>query len=396
MAAQAFYSLAQKRPDYQQYACHGIDHKRFSDWVNGAICYNLEDKTWTNLYSASVILAAGGFSNIYPISTNSADISGDAICMAYEAGAEITDMEFVQFEPSCAVWPEELIGKPLITTMFYEGAVLRNKNGKRFMLDISEKAEQVNKDLQATAIYDQIRYGYGTEHRGIFFDATGVGKARLCEAYPVYVKRYENVGIDLSKVPVEVAPAPHTSLGGVYPYPDCSTNVKGLFVCGETLGGLHGANRMGGNAGLETMVFGSIAGSSASAYAEDKILSDKAEETRKNETASSQDIQKLRRKLERNLRDRLNVIRNEEGLDQATVEIKEILEILGSEKSYEARRLYHDSLTALIAICSAKTRKESIGCHVRDDSGTEDKKYRVVVKKGESSMEIRKTDITRV
>ena len=159
------------------------------------------------------------------------------MAMALDAGAELTDMEFVQFEPSAAVWPLAIAGKSVITTLFYEGAVLRNGKGERFMFRYSDKGECADKDVLSFAIASEIAAGRGTEHGGVAFDASGVGRERLEEAYSAYVKRYRAVGMDIAEQAMEIAPAAHTSLGGVYARPDCSTSVEGLFVCGETLGG---------------------------------------------------------------------------------------------------------------------------------------------------------------
>ena len=202
--------------------------------VRGAHCFDTQSKRWMQIKAKAVILAAGGFCRIFPFSTNSADLGGDAMAMALDAGAELTDMEFVQFEPSAAVWPLAIAGKSVITTLFYEGAVLRNGKGERFMFRYSDKGECADKDVLSFAIASEIAAGRGTEHGGVAFDASGVGRERLEEAYSAYVKRYRAVGMDIAEQAMEIAPAAHTSLGGVYARPDCSTSVEGLFVCGET------------------------------------------------------------------------------------------------------------------------------------------------------------------
>ncbi|MDD5602749.1 MAG: FAD-binding protein [Eubacteriales bacterium] len=234
--------------------------------VKGALVYDTEKSDFRFISAKLVILATGGFCRIFPSSTNTSDISGDGIAMAYEAGAELADMEFIQFEPAVSVYPEVLKGKGMITTMFYEGAVLRNSAGERFMTRYGPDAERVNKDVLSACMYSEIDSGRGTKHGGVYFDATGVGREKLLKSYSIYVRRYEEAGMDISKEYIEVAPAPHTSLGGVVIQPDCSTNLKGFFACGEITGGIHGANRIGGNAGLETLVFGRSAGLSAGRY----------------------------------------------------------------------------------------------------------------------------------
>ena len=213
--------------------------------VVGARCFDTRKKLWFSITAKAVVLACGGFGGIFPFSTNSVDIGGDGIAMAYDAGAELCDMEFIQFEPTVAVAPKEIQGKSIITTMLYEGAVICNKDGKRFM------DERVDKDVLSRGIWQEIKNGGGTENGGVYFDMTGVGKEMLCSKYPDYYKRYSNVGIDIAKTPVEIAPGAHTTMGGVCINTKCETTVNGLFACGEVAGGLHGANRLGGNAGLE-------------------------------------------------------------------------------------------------------------------------------------------------
>lgn len=235
--------------------------------VCGALAYDAAGKRWLNLWANAVVLACGGYCGIYPVSTNKRDSGGDGVAMAYEAGAELCDMEFIQFEPSAAVWPRELVGTSVITTLLFEGAVLRNRDGERFMLRYGPEGDRVSKDVMSRRIVAEIARGKGTEHGGIYMDITGVDPARLASGYQMYVQRYRNVGIDITKEWIELAPAPHTALGGVRVDAQGYSTVQGLFACGEVMGGLHGANRIGGNAGLETLVFGRRAGRAAAAFA---------------------------------------------------------------------------------------------------------------------------------
>lgn len=235
--------------------------------VCGALAYDAAGKRWLNLRANAVVLACGGYCGIYPVSTNKRDSGGDGVAMAYEAGAELCDMEFIQFEPSAAVWPRELVGTSVITTLLFEGAVLRNRDGERFMLRYGPEGDRVSKDVMSRRIVAEIARGKGTEHGGIYMDITGVDPARLASGYQMYVQRYRNVGIDITKEWIELAPAPHTALGGVRVDAQGHSTVQGLFACGEVMGGLHGANRIGGNAGLETLVFGRRAGRAAAAFA---------------------------------------------------------------------------------------------------------------------------------
>ena len=321
--------------------------------VIGARCYNGDTDCFQNLYAGAVILATGGFGRLFPESTNSADIGGDGCAMAKLAGCGLTDMEFIQFEPSAAVWPRSLSGKSIITTMFYEGAVLRGGDGQRFM------DERVGKDVQAKAIATQIQKGNTTPHGGVWFDATGVPEQLWATVYKPYLDRYLKCGIDMRKEPVEIAPAAHTTCGGVVIDENCRTGVPGLLACGEVTGGLHGANRLGGNAGLETMVFGRVAGKTA--IEEFKAVADQDRQEQKN---IQQDVTPVRTQLQQLLRRDLGVIRCENDMRKALCAVTQLCDSLQEhERSYDFWRLYNDAVTAKAALESALKRKNSLGCH---------------------------------
>ena len=337
--------------------------------VVGARCYDKDTDTFRTISAGLVILATGGFGRLFPESTNSQDIGGDGCAMAYLAGGKMTDMEFVQFEPSAAVWPEALAGKSIITTMFYEGAVLRGGDGERFM------DECVPKDAQAKAISREIRRGNATPHGGVWFDATKVPMAMWEGIYKPYRSRYLAHGIDMAKEPVEIAPAAHTTCGGVLIDENCRTGIPGLLACGEVTGGLHGANRLGGNAGLETMVYGRIAGQQA--LKEELADTQLDENIRPNRSA---DVAAMRQEMQQILRKDLGVIRTEADLQAGICQVDTLLaELVEHENCYEKHRLYNDLLTARIALSSALFRKGSVGCHVREDAVEEEKTYRTVI-----------------
>ena len=361
--------------------------------VIGAKCYDEEKDCFHNVYAKTVILATGGFGRMFPESTNSADIGGDGAAMAYLAGAALTDMEFVQFEPSAAVWPPEVAGKGIVTTMFYDGAVLRGKDGNRFMRNYGENAERVPKDVQSKCICNEIRSNGSTPHGGVWFDATGVPEEKWQGAYKPYLKRYLACGIDLRKEPVEIAPAAHTTCGGVRIDEKCMSGVPGLIVCGEAAGGLHGANRLGGNAGLETMVFGRIAGKTAVAHADcaDEFLPESEPVPNK---APDMDVEDIRLQFRQVMRRSLNVIRCEADLKQGIAEIAGLLDRLGEYRGcYEKHRLYNDLLTAYITMASALERRGSIGCHCRSDAVEETGTYRVIIKKDGETMQVCRVSI---
>lgn len=343
--------------------------------VTGAIAYSHRDGQWLQINSGAIVMATGGYCGIYPVSTNKRDSGGDGIAMAYEAGAEMCDMEFIQFEPSTAVWPEKLIGLSVITTLLYEGAVLRNKEGDRFMMRYGDAGECVGKDAMTKQIAAEIANGHGTEHGGVYFDVTGVDRERLTRDYAMYVERYRAVGINLLSEWIEIAPAPHTSLGGVVISEDGCTTIEGLFGCGEIIGGLHGANRMGGNAGLETMVFGRRAGKSAASYAAAVVSNGEmfTDDFVYSDTSCADRLDQMRREMQDVLWQGVNVLREEASLSSAVQLLSDSLEELrmmkgrNSQEEFACRRLQNDVTAALLTARSALERKDTLGCHMRSD-----------------------------
>lgn len=354
--------------------------------VCGALVYDRQKGIWRTLSAKAVVLACGGFCGVYPMSTNKRDSGGDGVAMAYKAGAALCDMEFIQFEPSGAVWPRSLIGTSMITTLFFEGAVLRNREGERFMLRYGDEAERVGKDVLARRIAAEIAAGQGTEHGGVYFDATAVGRETLESDYAMYVERYRRVGIDLSREPIEIAPMPHTSLGGVRIDADTRTTVEGLFACGEVTGGLHGANRIGGSAGLETLVFGRRAGKSAAAYAKTApSVEPEMEPITYGKASAAEPLQALRQHVQQSLWGALNATRSGEvlrrAIDDTLGSLRSVGQLACSDDAelFQKERLFNDMLAALLALQSALARDGSLGCHVRTDAPDPQPPYRVVL-----------------
>ena len=211
----------------------------------------------------AVVVATGGWCGKYDFSDNPPELRGDGIDMAVALGAATRDMDSVQYEPTVALAPARLRGIPVITTMLFEGATFRNANGEEFLPD-----KHANKDEVSRAIFAEVEAGRGVDG-GVWFDATGVPREILDTTYIDTVRRYAVAGVDIHKEPMLVAPAPHTSLGGLVVDTRCrvlkadGSPISGLFAAGEVVGGVHGFNRIGGSAGTETLVFGKIAGKEA-------------------------------------------------------------------------------------------------------------------------------------
>ena len=217
--------------------------------------------------ASAVVLATGGWCAKYDFSDNPPELQGDGIELAQSLGAAVRDMDCVQYEPTVALAPEAVRRVPVITTMLHEGATFRNALGEEFLPD-----RHANKDELSRAIFAEIEAGRGVDG-GVWFDATGVDPEILRTRYADTVRRYEACGVDITREPMLVAPAPHTSLGGLVIDARCrvlgdgGAPIPGLFAAGEVVGGVHGRNRIGGNAGTEVLVFGRIAGSEAAAFA---------------------------------------------------------------------------------------------------------------------------------
>ncbi len=355
--------------------------------VRGAYCFNLKTGEWIYIAAKAVVLATGGFGGLFPFSTNSSDIGGDGIAMAYDAGAALCDMEFIQFEPTAAVCPNGIRGRSVITTMLYEGAVMRNKNNDRFM------DERVDKDELSLEIYREIIKGNAAEHGGVFYDMTAVDEKLLKGRYADYRDRYLSCGIDIGRQYAEVAPAPHTTLGGIEIDENCKTAVEGLFACGEVTGGIHGANRLGGNAGLEVLVFGKIAGESAAeyAYGKDEKIGN-ADVTYQN--SSRTDVGYMRKRLTEALGNGLNVIRNENDMQHLKTVAAETIDCCRDKAfDFEAQRLHNDAVTVLAAGSSALARKGNMGCHNREDAVHENERYRICVCRNGEQLSLKKEHI---
>jgi len=344
--------------------------------VQGAYCYQIKEQKLIKLYAKAVLLCGGGFAGIFPFTSNTRDISGDAAAMALQVGCPLVDMEFVQFEPSSAVWPLEIRGKGMITTLFYEGAIMTNGKGERFMLKYGPQAECVNKDVLAQCIEKEILAGNATEHGGVYFDASGVDTARLHDAYQPFIDRYDAVGIDLTKEPVELANAAHTSLGGVKIDNACHSNLKGLYVAGESAGHVHGANRIGGSAGSETMVFGKVASESILNELDNLDVKEIKFniEFGNEKTLTSEELDAIKNRYKDILQKSVSVYRNEKQLTQGYNELVDLYaKVKESSISDKAENIYkklsleNDLLVAQCWVLAAKSRKDSCGCHQRSD-----------------------------
>jgi len=228
-----------------------------NDRVCGALMEN-----GTVIRCKAVILAGGGFAGLWKFSTWSKRLRGDSLVLAQEAGCELCNLGCVQFEPTVAVFPEPVYGFPVITTILHEGARLYGTDGTDLFT-----GEVPAKRKLAELIRNAIRNGFGFPHGGVMYDLSGVDESVFRSKYPEYYRKFMTLFPSFKEIRFEVKPAAHTTLGGIRIGPDASSTVSGIFAAGEAVGNLHGADRLGGNAGLEVFVFGRIAGASAGDYA---------------------------------------------------------------------------------------------------------------------------------
>jgi succinate dehydrogenase / fumarate reductase flavoprotein subunit len=252
--------------------------------IRGAFGIDIEKKEFVTFECKSIILAAGGYTRVYAVSSSRVfENYGEGIALAYEAGVDLVDMEMVQFHPTGMVWPEEAVGTLATEAIRGEGGILLNSKGERFMKNYdSERMELGPRDVVARANYNEIISGRGTEHGGVWLDVTHLRKKVIQERLTTMYEQFQKLdGIDISKEKMEVGPTAHYSMGGVVVDIKCHTRVKGLFAVGEVISQIHGANRLGGNSLLDTVVFGKIAGDEAAKL---------AKQTRKKNTEKSKEV----------------------------------------------------------------------------------------------------------
>jgi succinate dehydrogenase flavoprotein subunit len=240
------------------------------DRVCGAFGYRRATGEFVLFAARAVILATGGFGKGWRITSNSWEYTGDGHALGYEAGAELVDMEFVQFHPTGMVAPAGVVGLLVTEAVRGEGGLLRNSTGERFMERYDAKRMELStRDVVARAIYAEVREGRGSPHGGVFLDVSHLPPETVRKKLPsMYDQFLELAGVDITKAPMEVGPTCHYAMGGISVDAETAqSRVPGLFACGECSGGMHGANRLGGNSLSDLLVFGRRAGAGAAAHA---------------------------------------------------------------------------------------------------------------------------------
>jgi fumarate reductase (CoM/CoB) subunit A len=355
------------------------------DQVIGATGLDLKDSSLIYFKAKSVILASGGAGQLYPVTSNTFQKNGDGFAIAYRAGANLVDMEQVQFHPTGMVAPESKKGVLVTEAVRAEGGKLINSEGERFMSKYApKKMELATRDVVARSIYQEIIEGRGTENGGVYLDISHLDDDYIDEKLETMVLQFENVGVDIKHEPIEVAPTAHHFMGGLKINTDASSSLDNLFGAGEVCGGVHGANRLGGNALADTQVFGKIAGESASKAAKETEL--KTNEEQVNQEASrieglikkgSIKPQEFKNRIKNLMWEKVAIVRDEKTLNEALKELQEMQKELENLDVSDKKQYNNDLMTALevinmVEICiltvkSAILRRESRGAHYRSD-----------------------------
>src|SRR5207248_3352864 len=359
------------------------------DRIAGAFGYWREQGRFVVFRAKSVIICTGGIGKAWKITSNSWEYTGDGMALAYDAGADLMDMEFVQFHPTGMVWPPGVQGILVTEAVRGEGGVLRNKNGERFMERYDpKKMELSTRDVVARSIYTEVREGRGTEHGGAFLDISHKPADYVKRKLPsMYHQFLELADVDITKGPMEVGPTCHYMMGGVRVDPETAeTTVPGLYAAGEVAAGLHGANRLGGNSLSDLLVFGRRAGLAAAERAgrtgpgavdERQIDEATAEMLAFFQRSTNENPYMLHSDLQETMQSLVGIFRTEEDLQSALGKLAVLkerfknLSIPGSRMFNPGWHLCADMksmLTVSEAVTrSALARKESRGAHSRID-----------------------------
>lgn len=313
-----------------------------------------------NVYAATVIAAWGGIGNLFGESTYPSDIDGNTMAIAFEAGAKMVDMEFIEFEPMVVAAPEGARGEPCPTAMLGEGAHLLNSQLERFLLKVRPTGEAgAPKSLINCAIFKEVEAGKGTTHGGVYVDLRHISVSILRD-YPWFYNRLMKAGIDPSKELIEVMPMAHSYSGGILVNKDYRSTLEGLYAVGEAAGSLHGACRMAGNAAAQAAISGMICAEAVVRERKKPYRGELPVCYRQNHIL----YRKYASKLEALASNVLGVYRNGINLQNAKAYIEELLTTPEIQTNDDLR---HKALTILLIVINALRREESRGTHQRTD-----------------------------
>jgi succinate dehydrogenase flavoprotein subunit len=407
--------------------------------IAGAFGYDRERGRFRLFRAKAIVLATGGIGRAYKITSNSWEYTGDGHALAYDAGADLKDMEFVQFHPTGMVWPPSVRGILVTEGVRGEGGVLRNKDGKRFMFDdipelyrnqtadneeegwrytqgdknARRPPELLTRDHVARCIIREVREGRGSPHGGVYLDISWIrqklpnAEEHIKKKLPsMYHQFKELADIDINKEPMEIGPTTHYIMGGISVDGDSQmSTVPGLFAAGECAAGLHGANRLGGNSLSDLLVFGKRAGEYAAKFARENgaanVDTAVVEATTKaalapfERSASAEGPYKVQHDLQDMMQDLVGIVRKEADMKRALEGIAQLRQRaaqVGVPGNREYNPGWHTAMDLPnLLVCSeavtraAIERKESRGGHFREDFPAKDAAcatFNIVCRKG--------------
>jgi succinate dehydrogenase / fumarate reductase flavoprotein subunit len=396
--------------------------------IAGAFGYERERGRFKVFRAKAVVLATGGLGRAYKITSNSWESTGDGVALAYEAGAELIDMEFVQFHPTGMVWPPSVRGILVTEGVRGEGGILTNKDGTRFMFDeIPENyktqtadneeegwkycqgdknarrpPELLTRDHVARCIVREIKEGRGSPHGGVYLDIAWI-KQKIPNAaehikrkLPSMYHQFKQLAdIDITEQPMEVGPTTHYAMGGIHVHPDTQmSRVPGLFAAGECAAGINGANRLGGNSLSDIVVFGKRAGEYAAKFAKENAFGDvdqgeieagSKEALASFERSDGENPYQVQKDLQEMMQDNVGIVRTEAEMQKALSELQKLWQrtkAVGVTGHREFNPGWHTAidLKNLLIVSEAITRaaierKESRGAQFRDDYPSKDDQF---------------------
>ena len=434
--------------------CTVVELLKDGDRVVGAFGYDRERGRFRAFKAKAVVLASGGIGRAFKVTSNSWEYTGDGHALAYRAGAELMDMEFVQFHPTGMVWPPSVKGILVTEGVRGEGGVLRNSEGRRFMFDdipelykhqtadneeegwiytqgdksARRPPELLTRDHVARCIVREIKEGRGSPHGGVFLDIAWIksrlpdGADRIKKKLPSMYHQFKQLaGIDITESPMEVGPTTHYVMGGIRVDANSQmSSVPGLFAAGECAAGLHGANRLGGNSLSDLLVFGKLAGEYAATFAKEhaaptvddgqvEALARMALEPFER-TNGGEGPYQVQYELQDLMQGLVGIVRNQGELSQA-IDGLERLQERAKRVTVEGNREYNSGwhtaldLRNLLPVAEAVTRaalerKESRGAHFREDHLGKDDEWGtinlVIRESAQGSMDVRREKLPPV
>ena len=381
---------AQARPSIRAFEeCRAVELLRDdAGRAAGALALDARAGRFFALRARATLLAMGGGPTMYRVIACSADKAADGVALAYRAGLPLRDMEMIQFHPTGLVIPGSLMtGALLEEGLRGAGGQLRNGLGERFMARYdAARMERSTRDLVSRASFLEVSQGRGTPNGGVWIDVSHLGAEVVERNFRGMVRRCRDFGRDLARGPVEVGPTAHFMMGGVVVDPDCRTAIEGLFAAGEDTGGVHGANRLGGNGVAESTVFGGIAGDVMAAFVAGRPMprvSEAALEAAAARCAAplgrggGAEVYAIQRELRDVMWERAGLVRDAEGLGVAAATLERLTERLGVvgvpghgplNTAWQDWLNLDSQLTAArLIVASALARRESRGAHWRRD-----------------------------